>query len=154
MDRLQLNKMIDANNVQDCTEEIRTKKHSDKIREDVHRLLELKKKYTRLSKSNPVQFDTMCVSQCQFLFNTYTDIFNKVKKDEINLDILSQLLSVLKKIEQGELDQHTGAYEVGMLMKAIYIDGALLKAKKLDDTTVPDLPPVKEVSWKEFKATL
>jgi hypothetical protein len=154
MDRLQLNKMIDANNVQDCTEDIRTKKHSDKIREDVHRLLELKKKYTRLSKSNPVQFDTMCVSQCQFLFNTYTDIFNKVKKDEINLDILSQLLSVLKKIEQGELDQHAGAYEVGMLMKAIYIDGALLKAKKLDDTTVPDLPPVKEVSWKQFKATL
>lgn len=159
MDRLQLNKMIDANHVQDCTEEIRAKQHSDKIRNDVHRLLELKKKYSRLSKSNPTQFDTMCVSQCSFLFNTYTDIFNKVKKDEINLEILGRLLQVLKKIELGELDQHTGAYEVGMLMKTIYIDGALLKAKKLEDaSTTADTatPPIaaKEVSWKQFKQTL
>ena len=156
MDRLQLNKMIDANHVQDCTEDIRTKQHSDKIRDDVHRLLELKKKYSRLSKSNPTQFDTMCVSQCSFLFNTYTDIFNKVKKDEINLDILGRLLQVLKKIELGELDQHTGAYEVGMLMKTIYIDGALLKAKKLEEGSTTATPPItpKEVSWKQFKQTL
>ena len=37
LDRLNLNKMIDANNVQDCTNEIREKKHSDLLRADVSR---------------------------------------------------------------------------------------------------------------------
>jgi len=43
-DKLNLTKMIDANNVEDCTKEIREKKHSDLIRNDVTCLLSLKKK--------------------------------------------------------------------------------------------------------------
>ena len=74
-DKLNLTKMIDANNVEDCTKEIREKKHSDLIRKDVTCLLSLKQKYSRLAQSNPNQFDAMCVSQCSFLFNNYMDIF-------------------------------------------------------------------------------
>ena len=154
MDRLQLQKMIDANNVVDCTQEIRDKKHSKPIREDVTRLVELKRKYSRLSQSNPDQFDKMCVSQCNFLFTNYTDIFNKVKKDEMNLEILSQLLNVLKNIEDGKIDQHTGAYEVGKLLKEMYIDSALMKSEKLDAkhrTPGPAKPKPKKISWKEYK---
>ena len=127
----------------DCTEDIRTKKHSQRIRDDVTKMIDLKKKYARLSKSNPEQFDKMCVSQCNFIFTNYTDIYNKIKKDEINLDTLWQLLNVLKRIEDGDIDQHTGAFEVGKLLKSIYIDGALMKAEKID-----------KVDWKEdrFKA--
>ena len=44
-DKLNLNKMIDANNVEDCTKEIREKKHSQLIRDDVTRLMLLKQKY-------------------------------------------------------------------------------------------------------------
>ena len=155
MDRLQLQKMIDANNVVDCTQDIREKKHSSVIRNDVARLLELKSKYSRLSQSNPVQFDKLCVSQCSFLFSNYTDIFNKVKKDEMNLNILSELLDVLKKIEDSKLDQHTGAYEVGKLLKEMYIDSALMKSEKLDEktgktTTISRPKPIK-ISWKEYK---
>ena len=96
LDKLNLSKMINANNVQDCTQEIREKKHSQLIRDDVTRLITLKQKYSRLMQTNPNQFDTMCVSQCSFLFNNYMDIFNKVKKDEIKLQTLHQLLDVLK----------------------------------------------------------
>ena len=156
MDRLQLQKMIDANSVVDCTQEIRDKKHSQPLREDVARLIALKSKYARLSQSNPDQFDKMCVSQCSFLFNNYTDIFNKVKKDEMNLDILAQLLNVLKKIEDGKLDQHAGAYEVGKLLKEMYIDSALMKSEKLDakhakGATTTSKPKPKKISWKEYK---
>jgi hypothetical protein len=157
MDRLQLQKMIDANNVVDCTQEIRDKKHSQLIKVDVTHLMELKKKYARLSQSNPDQFDKMCVSQCSFLFTNYTDIFNKVKKDEMNLEILAQLLNVLKKIEDEKLDQHTGAYEVGKLLKEMYIDSALMKSEKLDakhgKPRTPG-PKPKKLSWKEYKDTL
>ena len=158
LDKLNLSKMINANNVQDCTQEIREKKHSQLIRNDVSRLMTLKHKYSRLAQTNPNQFDTMCVSQCSFLFNNYMDIFNKVKKDEIKLQTLHQLLDVLKKTEDGDLDQHAGAFEVGKLLKAIYIDGALLKAEKIDkksgkkmETSKPKKE--KKISWAEYKAT-
>lgn len=156
-ERIHLQKMINANNVADCTNEIREKKHSNKIYTDVTRLLELKTKYERtLGVANPTKFDDMCVAQCSFLFNNYTDIFNKVKKNEMNLNILLQLIEVLKNIEEGQIDQHAGAFEVGKILKAMYIDSALLKAEKIDKKTgekmaSTPLVEAKKISWKEFK---
>jgi len=156
LDRLNLSKMIDANNVQDCTNEIRDKKHSKLIREDVTRLITLKQKYSRLSQSNPNQFDAMCVSQCNFLFNHYMDIFNKVKKDELNLQILYNFLDILQQIEEGQLDQHTGAFQVGKLLKTMYIDSALIKAERIDKKTgekkTVSKPKEKKITWAEYKA--
>lgn len=156
-ERIHLQKMINANNVTDCTEEIRAKKHSGKIYADVTRLLGLKTKYEKtLGETDPEKFDNMCVAQCSFLFNNYTDIFNKVKKNEMNLQILLNLIEILKNIEEGLIDQHTGAFEVGKLLKAMYIDSALLKAEKIDKKTGEKYEKVetvaaKNVSWKEFK---
>ena len=98
----------------------------------------------------------MCVSQCSFIFNNYTDIFNKVKKNEMNLQILLKLIEVLKNIEEGLIDQHTGAFEVGKILKAMYIDSALLKAEKIDKKTGEKIENIntviaKKISWKEFK---
>jgi len=155
LDKLQLNKMIDVNNVEDCTSEIREKKHSDLIRNDVSCLLNLKSKYSRLAQSNPSQFDAMCVSQCSFIFNNYTDIFNKLKKDELNLNILHKLLDILKQIEKSELDQHEGAFEVGKLLKSMYIDSALTKAERIDKKTGKkksvSKPKEKKITWAQFK---
>lgn len=155
IERLNLQKMISENNVEDCTQEIRNKKHSKKIRDDVSRLIELKKKYPRLSKQNPQQFDSMLVSQCNFLFNNYTDIFNKVKKDEIDLEILWNFLNILESIENNKINQHEGAYEVGKLLKSIYIDSALRKAEKFDKKKDKKKlsKPIKEknISWREYK---
>ena len=108
-DRLNLQKMINANDVEDCTESIRANRHSRLIKSDIQDMLFLKNKYSRLLESNPAQFDAMCVSKCQFLFNNYTDIFNKVKRDEIDLTIFANFLEVLRKIEDSEIDQHEGA---------------------------------------------
>jgi hypothetical protein len=101
------------------------------------------------------------VNRCTFLFNNYTDIFNKVKKDEIDLAILGRLLGVLKMIEDGKVGQHEASVEVGNLLKQIYIDSALKKSEKLDkqhsgsssSSSSSDLPAPKKVSWKQYKAT-
>lgn len=156
-ERLHLQKMINTNNVADCTQEIRDKKHSGKIYADVTRLLELKTKYEEtIGRENPEQFDDMCIAQCSFLFNNYTDIFNKVKKNEMNLKILLNLIEILKQIEDGLIDQHNGAFEVGKLLKAMYVDSALLKAEKIDKKTGEKIehteaPIAKNISWQEFK---
>ena len=158
-DRIQLEKMIQANDAEDNTAQIRGLKHSALIHQDVGTLLNLMRDYARLAKTNPDQFDMMCVNRCTFLFNNYTDIFNKVKKDEIDLDILGRLLGVLKMIEDGKVGQHEASVEVGKLLKQIYIDSALKKSEKLDKQHArghaePDsaLPPAKKISWKQFKA--
>ena len=154
LERLNLQKMIKANDSENNTEQIRTLKHSMRIKDEVDVLLQLKKDYHELAKSNPSEFDTMCTNKCSFIFNNYTDIFNKVKKDEISLSILLRLLNVLHSIEEGAVDQHEGSFEVGKLLKQIYIDSALRKAEKLNEDTDGNTEtklPVETISWSEFK---
>ena len=159
-ERLQLDKLIRANDVVDNTNSIRELKHSKPLSDDIMTLLKIKRDYQRLSKSNPSQFDSICISRCSFLFNNYMDIFNKVKKDEVDLNVLFQLIHILKLIEDGKLDQHTGSYEVGKLLKSIYIDSALKKADHINKANDGKnskekhaaTPPVKKISWSDFKS--
>ena len=152
-ERIQLGKMIDANQAKDYTDDIRKKKHSHLIRGDIQIMLNLKRDNTVLAEMDPDKFDAMCVSQCQFLFNNYTDIFNKVKKDEIDLDILNDLLNVLKQIEDNKLDQHEGSVSVGKLLKQIYIDSALKKSENLDKKygEQENVDEAMDISWRDFK---
>ena len=149
--RLQLNQMIRANNVEDQTDMIRNLKHSSVLRADIQNLVLLKEKY-------PDDMDTVHLegmSACTFLFTYYTDIYNKIRKDEIDLSILFRFLDVLERIEKGELDQHDGSFLVGTLLKELYIDSALKKADKLDklQNGFEDIEPVEPlaISWKQFK---
>ena len=155
--KLDLQSMIKANETEDVTEQIRKNKQSNLIRNDIKQLLFLKQKYARLAKSNPNEFDKMCVSQCQFLFNNYTDIFNKIKTDTLNLTIMDKFLNILKRIEDGELDQHEGSYLVGQHLKELYIDSAMRNQQKMEANErkkkVQKKPtvPEKNISYKDFK---
>ena len=149
--RLQLTNMIKANNVEDQTELIRKLKHSQILRNEINNLIMLKAKY----RNDDEKIHNESVSECNFLFTYYTDIFNKVRKDEIDIGILNKFLDILKRIEDGELDQHEGSFAVGTILKELYIDSALKKAEKLDELTEKDrVEPKKaevKISWKEFK---
>jgi len=154
-ERLNLQKMISANNVEDMTEDIRRKKHSELIKTDLKTLLFLKKKYVNIQRENPSEFEDMCIKECNFLFNNYTDIFNKVKKDEIDLQLFNRFLNILKDIEDGHLDQHEGSFKVGTILKDIYIDSALKKSEKLNqDTPDEELSRKvveKKINWSQWK---
>ena len=148
--RLQLQKMISANDVEDNTELIRELKHSHILRENIEKLVELKR-----TISSDEELNMEAISECNFLFTYYTDIYNKIKKDEIDMNILMRALDVLKNIEDGQLDQHSGAYQFGLLLKEIYVDSALRKAAKLDAEHATESPeyrgPEEKISWKEYK---
>ena len=128
--RLHLQKMISENNVEETTDKIRTLKHSSLIRKEVNTYLSLKRQYSRLAETNKTQFLNIVRTQCPFLFNNYTNLFNRLVKGELNLQILAMLLTILKRIEDGELDQHEGSFEVGKLLKKLYIDSALRRDEK------------------------
>jgi len=101
-----------------------------------------------------VKINEECITECGFLFNYYTDIYNKVKKDEIDITLLHKFLDVLKNIEDGELDQHDGSFLVGTILKEIYIDSALKKADKLNENAETTKEPKKaevNITWRQFK---
>jgi hypothetical protein len=112
----------------------------------------LKSKYNNnqdlISQNAPIE--------CNFLFTYYTDIYNKIRKDEIDLSILNRFLNVLRQIEDGELDQHEGSFVVGTLLKELYVDSALKKAEKLNEEHDKEEKevlrgPSINISWNQFK---
>ena len=148
--RLQLQNMIKANNVEDQTELIRNLKHSQVLRNEINNMILLKAKY----RGDDEKIYNECANECNFLFTYYTDIYNKVRKDEIDIGILNKFLDVLKRIEEGELDQHEGSFLVGTILKELYVDSALKKAEKLNADGEPKPEPIRpqqNVSWKQFK---
>ena len=149
--RLQLQNMIKTNNVEDQTGLIRDLKHSVILKENIARVLELKKLYG----SDQEKLNMECMHECSFLFNYYTDIYNKIRKDEIDLKILYRFLDVLKDIEEGTVDQHEGSFIIGTLLKELYVDSALKKADKLNkehETGIaePVAEPI-QISWAQYK---
>jgi len=149
--RLQLANMIKTNNVEDQTDLIRNLKHSQVLRNEINNMILIKAKY----RGDDAKISEECINECGFLYTYYTDIFNKVKKDEIDIGILNKFLDVLRKIEDGELDQHEGSFLVGTLLKELYVDSALKKAEKLDEQSEKTTPEPKRaennISWKQYK---
>jgi len=138
--RLKLQQMIQTNNVSDQTGLI--------LRTDVQTMIRLKQQFN----NDTYLLNETAQKECYFLFFNYTDIYNKIKKDDIDLTILFQFLDVLQKIENNEIDQHEGSFEVGTLLKKIYVDSALKKAKKLNENVQETVHRFgSSITWKQFK---
>lgn len=148
-DRLNLKELLDQNDWQDNTENIRRVKHSTKIRDDVRRIENLK-----VSWDGKGDFLEICQNECLFLFNNYTDIFNKAVKNELDLTIMTKLLTILKLIEDEKVDQHNGSIMVGNILKELYIDSAMKRMDHLDkEHSQPEVPKAepKSISWRDYK---
>ena len=156
MDKLDLKKLIADSDYEDNTANIRKLKHSILMRKDIDKMLKLKSKHVRLVRNDFDGFTKLCASQCNFLFSRYTDIFNRVLKDELDLSILGSVIDILGKIEDGEADQMKGSIEVGELLKKMYVDSALktgdkINANNQDNNEEHTFQESKTLSWKDFK---
>jgi hypothetical protein len=155
-ERLDLKKLVDNSDAEDNTATIRRIKHSANFVEDIRIMEQLKRSHVELRSSSPEEFAELCRSKCQFMFNYYTDIFNKQLKDELNLGIMLRMLQVLKLIEEEKVDQHEGSVIVGKFLKELYVDSALRRADNLDkehaknNDETPVVEP-KSISWKEWR---
>lgn len=128
--RLKFNELLKESDASDNTEKIRKLKHSSKIKEQVSIMLDIKKRYTRLDKNTLYK---MIDTQCNWLFTHYFNLFNKLKKDELDIQILGQFVNALKAVEDGDMDQHEASVRVGQILKKLYIDSALKKDKKEEE---------------------
>jgi len=155
-ERLQLKKLISESDAADNTEHIRKVKHSVPIRDSIRAMDTLKVSHKALKEADPQAFEELCKEKARFLYDNYTDIFNKVLKDEIDFRIMSRLLIVLKLIEDEKVDQHEGSVMVGKILKELYLDSAVKHADALNQQREPDVEPEpkvepKAISWKKYK---
>ncbi len=153
-ERLDLKKLVTDLEGVDNTSNIRKIKHSVPMRDDIRTLNNLKNSHAELRQNSPEEFKTLCQSTCSFLYNNYTDIFNKLIDDELDLTIMTKLLTVLKLIEDGKTDQHEGSVMVGKILKELYVDSATKRLENLDkqhegERVEPNAG--KSISWREYK---
>lgn len=151
---LNLKRLLKDSEAEDNTEYIRRVKHSEKIRDDIRKLDTLKKTKQSLFDENRDEYTILAKETAPFLFQNYTDIFNKMVANELDLVIMTRLLSVLKMIEEKKVDQHEGSVLVGKVLKELYVDSALKRCDNLDklhEKPKEDKPEPKTISWGEWK---
>lgn len=156
-ERLALQNMLRNSDAPDTTKQIRELKHSKQIRNDVITIQKLKTEYSRIMRSNITQFKDICKGRAEFLYNNYTNIFNKLVSDDLNLEILHKFLVVLERIENEEIDQHEGSFLVGKLLKELYVDSALREDNKREKNQKKEKKPINpnaKMTWGEYKKTL
>lgn len=137
--RLKLNEIMEQNNTIDNTQEIKRLKHSKKIRDDIYKLVKIK-------KENNSIYDIKIKGQneCVFLFKNYTNIYNKLIQNDLDLNIMFTFLDILEKVEKGQCDQQEASYEIGVLLKQLYIDTKI--------NTQENKMQTKNITWNEYKS--
>jgi hypothetical protein len=151
---LNMKALMESDDYVDNTAKIRELKHSELILEDVGKICKLKKTHHHMRMVEEDKFNHLCQTSAPLLFNSYTDIFNKVMKDEINMELMVIFICILKQIEDGQLDQYDASVQVGTILREMYVDSAMRKAEKLDSLNEKPafVEPVK-MSWAEYKAS-
>ena len=140
--RLKLHELIRENDVQDNTDNIRRLKHSELIKEDVKKIQIL---IGSIGYGDFKLLDQACLPHCNFLFTNYTHIYNRLLKNQIDYTILYRFLDCLKGVEDGKQTQHEASYEIGLLLKKLYID------PKIQDQEEAKKRESKPISWLEYK---
>lgn len=162
-ERLKLNEMINEMGSEDNTEQIRRVKHSVILRDEIRKLDTFRKANISLRDTDPAKFTSECQNISNFLYTKYTDLFNRILKDELDFEIMTKLLIILKLIEDGKVDQHEGSVMVGKVLKELYVDSALKAGENLDKKyestesgSTNDVPTndIKQISWREYKSSI
>ena len=135
-----LKEMINKNNTIDNTNNIREKKISKILRKEIAFL-----KYIKRQNTNKIKIENETKNACPTLFNDYKDIYTRLIENNLNYNILYNFLNELEKIENNKLDQHEASYNVGKLLKKIYIDS------EIDTTSSKKNISPKKISYSEYK---
>jgi hypothetical protein len=120
--RQHLDNLMRDEDVTDSTARIRELKHSPKIRGDLERLMALRREHTR---ATPELFRRMALARCPFMHEHYSDMLFKLIKNEVDINLIMRFVDLLAAIENGQLNQHEASFQVGTILKKIYIDSVL-----------------------------
>ena len=136
--KLQLHELMKQNNTVDNTHLIRELRHSALLRTNIERMHVLKNTLQEPERSRE------CEKECYFLYEKYTPLYHRLYKDRVDLSVLNTFLNVLAKIEEGVCTQQEASFEIGTLLKQMYVDPELQKKE-------PTFKASKNIQWQEYK---
>jgi hypothetical protein len=158
--RLNLEQMINENDAEDNTAKIKKLKHSKLIKQDIETYKKISKKYRRMKNDNKKMYSQLMIRHCNFLWTNYTNIFNRLIKEELDLTILAKFIHNLELVEDGKQNQYEASVKVGELLKELYIDSAVKRQEKVDERNDKlsekdkTIKPKKTISWVDYKAQI
>jgi hypothetical protein len=136
--KLQLHELMKKNNTVDNTQLIRDLKHSTLLRDNIERMINLK------NTVDESELSKRCEQECYFLYEKYTALYHRLYKNRVDLSVLNTFLNVLAKIENGVCTQQEASFEIGTLLKHMYVDPELKKKE-------PVFKESKNIQWQEYK---
>ena len=123
--RIEFQEMLRKEGRTDQTEHIRELKQSYILEENLDTLLELKEKYGNDVK----KIEEEGLNECGFLYTRYTDLFHKIKNDELDIELFRRLIGHLRDIENEEVDQCEATFNI---VKELYINAAEKRRENID----------------------
>lgn len=134
----------------DNTDNLRKLKNSSLIKNDVSIILK--------HKHNNTLNVELVKDECSFLYNNYQSIFDKlVDNKPFDIKILFKFIKKLEDIENSVCNQDEASYEIGTLLKNMYID-PVINEKDDDKEWYPcqvlcenNSIPLEKISWSQYK---
>ena len=139
-ERLKLHELIKEGNVHDNTDNIRRLKHSIQLKKEVMTIKMITSRAVCLEYEH---LNESCAPHCKFMIENYKNIYQRILKGQVHLGIFDQFLNCLESIENGTKDQHEASYEIGTLLKSLYIDPKICEE--------PERRGGIDIDWNEYK---
>ena len=107
----------------------------------------------------PEEFSDLCQKKCSFLYTAYTDIYNRLFKDQLDVTLMLDALRTLKHIETGKINQQEGSILMGKLFYKVFVSNAIKHEDALTNAAARKEPDKDEenqvkITWREFKQTV
>jgi hypothetical protein len=136
----------------DNTSGIREAKHSSPLLADIRKMGDLRKRYANLRESAPDEYLNAFQRECRYIYTKFPDVFDRVVKNDMNLDVFEKIVMILKMIEDGKVNQSEASALVGKLSQKLFFNvGDAGEAVKPSSKTEPADETTTGLSWKEYK---
>tara|TARA_Y100000768_G_C23793726_1_gene593822 strand:- start:174 stop:674 length:501 start_codon:yes stop_codon:yes gene_type:complete len=151
-----LDDIIKEHKIEDNTSYVVNNKKASIIRKEFYALLKIKQVHGHEKKN-------LSKIQAPYLYKNYKAIFDKIIKEDFNVELFKDLIDILEKIENKRIDLNEGSFIFGKKLKNIFVDKCIYNNSNNDISNNSnnnfsnifsnnkDLSNNKDFSYKQFK---
>ena len=85
--------------------------------------------------------------ECKYIYTSFPDVFDRVVKNDMNLDVFEKIVLILKMIEDGKVNQSEASALVGKLSQKLFFQKEAIEA--VQEAAKEEAP--RGMTWKDFK---
>jgi hypothetical protein len=142
----------EAENYEDNTSGIREAKHSSPLLADIRRMAKLRTRHADLKEKSMDDYLVIFQRECKYIYTQFPDVFDRVVRNDMNLDVFEKIIMILKMIEDGKVNQSEASALVGKLSQKLFFQKEAVEAvANAANSSSAEPEPPRGMTWKEFK---